>query len=116
MSDLEKILAKFKEKELSVSRNVLEEIIKNKMLTRCPLCKSKIQNKDNFGQGFENNNNHVEAYCSSCNYIIELEAIIYWGRDTYYDLFLIINTNAKYSDELARVIIETQNGTVQLNY
>ena len=114
MGDLEKILAEFKKEGLTVDKQILERILEDKKITRCPLCKSRTKKSDNFGTEFVLDTYNVEVYCSSCNYILELEVVFYQGRDAYSILLLRMYTNAKYSTRLASVILSSQNECLEL--
>lgn len=89
------------EKNISLEKSVIEETIKKLKLTKCPVCKGDLSQKDNFDLSLPFNENYVEKYCPKDNYIIRLIALKYAGNTFGTSVFMEIHTNSRYSQLIA---------------
>ena len=90
--------------QLVFKKEVLEEIVENLKIEKCPCCAGPVESKDNFGTNLIlgiSNRNKIVKYCPKENYIIELESHQYKGGEMGTTLGMRIYTNSKYPQLLA---------------
>ena len=89
------------EQNVILHQTVIEEAVRSLRLTKCPVCKGDLSNKDNFGVGLPKNETFEEKYCPKDNYIIQLQAHQYKGNTQGTSLHMYIFSNSRHSVLLA---------------